>query len=90
MRMCDEMIEAEKSGDVGKCSPHSETSLIKVYCEEEFYDDLDAIQACYVPQNYCYICCDTDFGELASADREQCFQSCDEPSSEKKIQQLIK
>ncbi len=73
MRMCDEMIEAEKKGDIEKCSPHQEAPLIKEYCEEEFYDDLDALNACYEPENYCFICCDSGFGELASAEREECF-----------------
>ncbi len=43
MRMCDEMLEAEKKGDLKKCYPTTETPKIKEYCEQEFYDDIEAM-----------------------------------------------
>ncbi len=79
MEMANELILAEHDGDILQCSANSTEDERQEYCESNFADDLERLVECSVKEDYCYVCCETEFGELHEEHRDECYDKCDFP-----------
>lgn len=46
---------------------------IEVVCAASFSTNVAKFIECKTPESYCYICCETEFGEMHLVDREKCY-----------------
>ncbi len=79
MEMTNELILAEHNGDILQCSANATNEDMQTYCENNFTDDAERFIECNRPEDFCYICCETEFGELHEEHRDECYDKCDFP-----------
>ena len=48
-------------------------SQIEIVCAASFSTNVAKFMECKTPESYCYICCETEFGEMHLVDREKCY-----------------
>ena len=72
-----EMMDAQKIGDAKRCNPGLGEQHVQDYCNEMFYDDYEELQDCYLEQNFCFMCCDNEFGGFEVDDRKECVSNCE-------------
>ncbi len=75
LSIADELGKAYKKGDLNKCAD----ALINVskrnnYCVSAFPEDFTALSYCKNTEEFCDLCCGTEFGEMLSNDKERCKQ----------------
>lgn len=76
--MAKKMMEASKTGDVDKCSKGKDTkSFREDYCDAHIPDDYVGNAECKKQENFCYTCCEKEFGNLHLDLRDTCFNLCD-------------
>jgi len=89
MKMSQEALEANKTGDIKKCSAGKKSkSKRKDYCDENFIVDYMQNQDCNSDE-FCYMCCEHEFGSSHMDKREACYNMCDlkdEKKEEKKVE----
>lgn len=81
--MAEEIGHAAKVGDIQKCFSPSESSTIVIaskYCGLNFATEPEKFRECIIPSNYCYICCENEFGDLHIIERDKCYNKCDRTS----------
>merc|ERR1711957_307205 len=68
-----------KSGSTQTClsDMKSETNREK-YCSVHFADNYIKFSDCINKSSFCYVCCESEFGDLHIVDRDSCYTSCDE------------
>jgi hypothetical protein len=55
------------------------TETIERYCQIKYHDESAKYNECHTSSNFCYVCCETEFGDLHTKEREECYKSkCDE------------
>lgn len=75
--MTNDLLQANKAGSAEKCldSKKSEESR-NSYCDENVTDDLTANRECKNEYNFCFACCENEFGRLKMLERETCYNIC--------------
>lgn len=80
--MAKEMSKAYKKGNVKNCisigtGEDEQKEKRKHFCTANFPDDFISFQNCNDTDDFCHLCCDTEFGEFYIGEREQCYKkSC--------------
>ncbi len=75
--MASKLLNEAKLGNVTFCDPALADDEKKKYCEASF-DDTDKVTSCLSsPMDYCYTCCENEFGRLHEDRREACYSNCD-------------
>jgi len=46
---------------------------IEVYCAAAFPANIPKYMECKLPESYCFVCCEGEFGEMHLSDRERCY-----------------
>merc|ERR1712032_1580964 len=74
-----------KMGSTKTCisSLKTETNREK-YCSEHFADNYIKFADCINKSSFCYVCCESEFGDLHVVNRDQCYTSCDDETRENK------
>jgi hypothetical protein len=67
-----------KKGVMEKCfipNPAKKEDIhnIEVYCVANFISDMSQFIECKIPENFCYTCCEREFGSIQLKLREKCF-----------------
>lgn len=76
-KMTTTLIEANKSGDKAKCkTARKSQSSIDSYCDENLVEDLNANIECKKELNFCFVCCDNEYGKLNFDERDSCYKFC--------------
>jgi len=76
--MAEEIMNANKQGKPDKCkSDRHDLLKIAEYCDSNFSDDYLKNQTCKEPSNFCYSCCENEFGNMFIAQRDDCQTMCD-------------
>lgn len=72
------LLKTQKVGDIENCKvgKYDEEKRI-IYCDKAFADDYLSNQSCKQKTEFCYICCDEEFGQARLTNRENCFNECD-------------
>ena len=79
------MLKADKLGDEKKCINALETKGIDVYCKSSFVTDPLSLTDCLKQENFCYICCENEFGDMHQIERESCVLSCEKKEMDKTV-----
>jgi len=68
-----------KSGNMKNCfSPvESDSPKVEDYCNQNHPDDFTKLHNCKDLSSFCYVCCETEFGELNVVERDTCYANCD-------------
>lgn len=69
-----------KVGDMKKCfHPAGEGKIsapkIEEYCQVNFSDNISKLLECKSPDSFCFVCCESEFGEMHLAEREKCYKT---------------
>lgn len=62
--MASKLLKAYNKGDKTKCAKKDDTIAVEGYCNIKFASSPDQNQACKVPEDFCFICCDQEFGAM--------------------------
>ncbi len=61
-----------KNGDESKCRDSNDADT---YCSAEFVDNYTKLMDCKDKNQFCYICCDNEFGEMHMKERNDCYKN---------------
>jgi len=76
--MASSIMDANKNGNQELCiKARNDMAQIKKYCDENEAFDYIKNQSCKEPDNFCYRCCEMEFGNMFISKREDCQNTCD-------------
>ena len=77
--MAKKLVDAQRNGDMELCkqSTISQTK-IENYCNFHVITDYVRNLDCKNPDSFCYICCETEFGNMFMKNRDLCYAMCDD------------
>jgi len=77
-KMAADIEKANKSGDMDKCKlGKTKIDYRHKYCDKIFPDDFVRNGDCKTAKNFCYTCCEHEFGNMHIDKREECYNMCD-------------
>lgn len=86
-KMTEEIVQASKIGQTKTCKDNKVKKEDRVkYCDENIINDYQRNLDCKTEQDFCYICCETEFGPVQYNNRAKCYDMCDEGSNQNKIE----
>ena len=77
-KLTENMIKAEKKGDYKNCVNAILRNQTEEYCSSAFGDDPYSLGDCVKNQNFCYLCCENEFGDMHNDDRDLCTNKCED------------
>ena len=81
--MAKEIMVSNKRGNSDLCREgRNDTGKIKEYCDKSYSTDYVKNLGCKDPQNFCYSCCDAEFGNMFISERDDCQTMCDDLDKE--------
>jgi len=84
-KMAKSAMKNNKMGNIELCRKGKASSKARLsYCDANFITDYIRNQDCKDTQQFCYICCETEFGNMYLVKREECYDMCDEEAGAKK------
>lgn len=76
-KMTRTVVEAAKNGDQEICKKSSlKQELMNKYCDENLIDDYAKNAECKTSDNFCFSCCDNEFGQANVTGKEGCYSFC--------------
>lgn len=70
--------KVSKLGNIKSCFNSSllneTTSQIEEYCQINFSGNLNKFAECKNPETFCFVCCESEFGDIHVAEREKCYR----------------
>jgi hypothetical protein len=76
--MAKEMLQANKSGSMEKCrAGKTDMDKREIYCNLNYIEDYVRNSDCKTDENFCYMCCEKEFGNMFIDRRENCYNMCD-------------
>jgi len=83
-KMAKEILLANKEGDIKKCIRGKKDLDFRTnYCNQNFVDDYVLNSACKSNDEFCYTCCEHEFGGAYRGKRNRCYEMCDEKAKKK-------
>jgi len=77
-KLSKKLLQASKTGDKTKClNGLRSDDLRSSYCNAAYYDDYLDNDYCKNVDNFCYSCCDYEYGLLKPSERDDCYDACD-------------
>ncbi len=77
--MTKDIVNANKRGNADVCKDgRNNLEGAKQYCDKNYADDYSKNLNCKDPQNFCYSCCESEFGNMFISQRDDCESMCDE------------
>ena len=86
-KMTEKIVEANKTGSPETCltTRDSKQADINTYCDSNIITDFTKNLDCKKKDNFCYICCETEFGTAQFNLRSICYDKCD--GDKKKVEE---
>jgi len=76
--MVDKIGKITKQGSDAICeTTKNDITKINYYCENNFFDNYYKLSDCKDKDNFCYICCENEFGDVYIAERDKCYNICE-------------
>lgn len=72
------LLRASKNGNTDQCNPERPTGEIIDYCKVNYEFDFVKMNECVKNDNFCYMCCEAEFGDLHLEERSNCYIKCDD------------
>ncbi len=92
MKMSKEIMLANKNGSIDNCRKgKKDADFRETYCNNNFVEDWTRNADCK-SDDFCYVCCETEFGAMFVTNRDNCYKMCDfkpKKKEEKPIQKTI-
>ena len=86
-KMAGLLVNDNKQGNVSLCNPKQEKSKRDLYCQSNFANDPDQNKDCTTsPEDFCYVCCENEFGRNKMELRDRCYKLCDEVAENDKAE----
>jgi hypothetical protein len=77
--MAKNLINAHKKGNMMLCkNAFGNKQKINEYCNSELIDNYVKNIECRTDTNFCYVCCENEFGNLEMEKRDICYKMCDD------------
>jgi len=77
-KMGKNLMRANKMGLISNCRKGKKTPMSReLYCNANFVDDFIKNSDCKSEEDFCYMCCENEFGNMFLRKREQCYDMCD-------------
>jgi len=77
-KIAQKIMAASSNGDKTLCTGGlTDQTASYSYCDGKHPDDYLENQYCKNVDNFCYSCCDSEFGLLLPAERDDCYNTCD-------------
>jgi len=74
--MAKTMGKVARKGDTNKCVTAAKGETEKLaYCQANFLDEYSEMENCKETDDFCTLCCDTEFGDLHMNERQQCYKT---------------
>lgn len=90
-KMASNAMRANKMGKISNCRRGLKSQKERNnYCDANFIDDFIKNTDCKVPDQFCYICCENEFGNMFLRKREQCYDMCDSNGKKGKPKKGVK
>lgn len=78
------VVNDNKVGNYSLCSPKQTETERTQYCTKNFVNEPDKLRDCNVSaDDYCYVCCENEFGRNKQEFRDRCYKLCDAVESGK-------
>lgn len=78
IKLAKQVMQAMKTGNAETCDKgKTDFSIREKYCNNAFPDDFMSNEDCKEEDNFCYTCCEKEFGNMHLNKREECFDVCD-------------
>jgi len=75
MSIASDLGKAYKKGDSAKCIKARDNKKARHdYCIAAFSDDYAQLSYCRETEEFCETCCQAEFGEMMSAEKEECLK----------------
>jgi hypothetical protein len=68
---------AGKNGNQDICTLQNLEEARDKYCGENFSSDYVRYSDCKDESQFCYVCCENEFGDLNLIERDKCYSTCD-------------
>jgi hypothetical protein len=72
------LLKASKNGDSQECNPERPAEEIVEYCKVNYESDNNKMNECVMNDNFCYMCCESEYGDLHLESRSVCYTKCDD------------
>jgi hypothetical protein len=83
-KMAGNAMKANKMGLIQNCRRGKKSQKERMnYCDANFLDDFIKNSDCKIEDQFCYICCENEFGNMFLRKREECYDMCDEVAPKK-------
>jgi len=77
-RMAKKIVKCNHKGNMKLCPRGRDDSIKrKDYCDYHFSEDYPKYLECQNEYDFCFLCCETEFGNLFPDKREHCYKLCD-------------
>merc|ERR1711957_55697 len=77
-KMAMKMAKSAKSGDMKYCRKgKTNKDYREKYCDKHYLDDFITNGDCKKTEDFCYMCCESQFGNMHIDKREKCYNMCD-------------
>jgi len=77
-KMAMKMAKSAKFGDMKYCRKgKTDLDFREKYCDKNYIDDFISNSDCKRDENFCYMCCESEFGNMHIDKREKCYNMCD-------------
>jgi hypothetical protein len=77
--MASDLLKANKLGDWKICiGARNSKEKVNEYCNANFIDNYARNNDCKDPLNFCYVCCENEYGNMYISKRDFCYDKCDE------------
>jgi len=82
--MANDIMMANKEGEIKLCKAGKKDPKAKErYCNDNFIDNYVLNFDCKNDENFCYLCCENEFGTNFINERNGCYDMCDGVKSKK-------
>lgn len=76
--MAKNIMDANRKGNMLKCkNAYGNKEKIKTYCNKNIVEDYMKNVECRSEASFCYVCCETEFGNMVMEKRGICYKMCD-------------
>ena len=88
MKLADKFSRVSKIGDQSRCfiPKQDTTDKVEKYCNENYSDDYMKLIDCKKFENFCYMCCENEYGDLHIKERDGCYNICDKADNEQSVE----
>ena len=85
-KIATKLLNEAKTGNITLCNPKQSEEDRLNYCEKNMKDDYQKLNDCKNDrEDFCYTCCENEFGRIHEDLRDQCYLKCDDFANNKEF-----